>query len=220
MALFSPQAVLFDLDGTLLDTAPDLGYALNQLLINQNIQPLPIDKIRPYAGAGAKGLIKFGFAISETDPTFEGFSQQLLEIYSQCLTQKTHLFPSMNQILDYLEERKIKWGIVTNKPAWLTLPLLKHLNLSTRASCVVSGDTIAKRKPDPAPLLYACQQLGVSAAECIYIGDSEVDVIAGINAGMKTIVALYGYIPSSFVPKAWGATHMINDPKEILEIVK
>ncbi len=219
MPLHNLKAVLFDLDGTLLDTAPDLAAALNNVLANEGHAPLPLQKIRPYAGHGSRGLLQYGLGIDENHAKFNTLSQQLLDFYSQNIVNNTHLFPGMEQVLTQLENKKIPWGIVTNKPGWLTQSLLEHLQLTVRAACVVSGDTLPKRKPDPAPLLHACAQLQINPSDCIYIGDSESDMQAGARAGMPTALALYGYIPDTVSPLQWGANYAINNPLEILELL-
>ncbi|TPW13098.1 MAG: phosphoglycolate phosphatase [Halothiobacillaceae bacterium] len=210
------RTVLFDLDGTLADTAPDLAFSLNQLLHEQRRAPLPFEMIRPQASHGAKALLRLGFGMTPADPQFDSLSQRLLTIYQANLTTHTRLFAGVLELLTQLESQQINWGIVTNKPAFLTDPLLQQLNLFERAAVVVSGDTLPQKKPHPAPMLYACDYVGSPAAQCLYIGDAERDIVAGKAAGMHTLVALFGYIGAQESPHLWGADGMINTPAETL----
>ncbi len=210
------QTVLFDLDGTLLDTAPDLAFALNTVLIEQKREPLPFMQIRPWVSHGGNTLIKKAFQLNDTDPAIKLLRKRFLEIYVEHLADKTRLFDGMAEVLDTLENRGIQWGIVTNKPSWLTDPLLQQLGLTNRSVCNVSGDTLPQCKPDPAPLLYACQLAEKLPEQCIYVGDASRDIEAGTRAEMRTLVALYGYIESSDSPTEWGATGMIEKPLDLL----
>jgi len=209
------RSVLFDLDGTLADTAPDLAFALNRLLEEQGRAPLPFETIRPVVSHGGIALIKLGFRITPEDPGFAPLRERLLEIYRGNLTRGTRLFPGMDELLNTLEESGRRWGVVTNKPSWLTEPLLEELGIAHRAAAVVSGDTLAERKPHPAPLLLACRQAECQPGQCIYVGDAERDIQAGRNAGMTTLVALFGYIGEQDRPESWGADGMVSDPREI-----
>lgn len=210
------RTVLFDLDGTLADTAPDLAYALNAVLQENGYQPLPFDSIRPVVSHGGTALIRLGFNIEPDHTDFNRLRDRLLEIYRGNLARHTRLFPGMDAVLDEIEHRGMRWGVVTNKPAWLTEPLLEALELSQRAACIVSGDSTAKRKPDPEPMFYACHLAGSHAAECVYIGDAERDIEAGRRAGMRTLVAMFGYVGTEDRPEQWGADHLISEPLEIL----
>ena len=211
------KTVLFDLDGTLADTAPDLADALNTVLVNNGKQVLPFEQIRPVVSHGGLALVRLGFGIEPEHPEFEPLRQQLLQVYANGIANKTQLFPGMMDLLDTIESAGMNWGVVTNKPAWLTEPLLDALQLSQRAISIVSGDTLAERKPHPSPLLYACQQAGSLGAECVYVGDAERDIVAGNKAGMKTIVALFGYIGSEDQPDTWGADALLESPQAISE---
>jgi len=211
------RTVLFDLDGTLADTAPDLGYALNTLLDEHRRQALPYDVIRPVASHGAAALIELGFDMDRGDPHFGPLRERYLEIYRANLARATKLFPGMQELLDALPVREINWGIVTNKPAFLTEPLVSELGIAADAACVVSGDTTANRKPHPEPLLHACRLAGSRPEECLYVGDAQRDIEAGRLAGMQTLVALFGYIGSQDDPHAWGANGMIRKPADILD---
>lgn len=211
------RTVLFDLDGTLADTAPDLAYALNFVLEEQGLAPLPFETIRPVVSHGGIALIKLGFGIDETAGNFHPLRQRLLDIYRANIARETRLFDGMSPLLDCLEQRGLNWGVVTNKPAWLTEPLLQELGLSERAAAIVSGDTLPQRKPHPAPMLLACEQAGSDAAHCLYIGDAERDIEAGRNAGMRTLVALFGYIGNTDFPEHWQADGMVESALDILD---
>ncbi len=210
------KGVFFDLDGTLADTAPDLAYALNTLRKEQQLPPLPYAAIRPVVSHGATALLRLGFDIGPGHISYDFLRQRLLEIYSAHLTYKTRLFPGMAAVLQVLEERSIKWGVVTNKPAWLTEPLMQGLGLAGRAAAIVSGDSTANTKPHPAPMLHACDLAGVDGAACLYVGDARRDIEAGNNAGMKTLVALFGYLDEKDDPASWRADGMIEKPLDIL----
>jgi phosphoglycolate phosphatase len=210
------RTVLFDLDGTLADTAPDLAYALNTLLKEQHKPALPYETIRPVASHGAAGLIELGFGIARDTARFIPLRERFISIYRANLTRETRLFPNMPVLLDQLTARGLNWGIVTNKPAFLTDPLIEQLGLQEDAVCVVSGDTTANRKPHPEPMLHACQLAGSKPEECLYVGDAERDIEAGNAAGMQTLVALFGYIGAQEHPETWGASGMIRAPEEIL----
>lgn len=209
------EAVLFDLDGTLADTARDLGHALNLQLKRHGRDPLPYDAIRPVASHGARGLLYLGFGLKPEDGRFEEMRIEYLSLYAEHLSYSTTLFSGMEALLAQLEARAIPWGVVTNKPARFTDPLLRDLGLTGRAACIISGDTCAYPKPHPASLLLAAEQLGVSPAGCLYVGDAERDIQAAVNAGMVPIVALYGYIDAHDTPETWGAAGQIRHPDEL-----
>ncbi len=213
------RTVLFDLDGTLVDTAPDLALALNLLRKEMGLTLLPFDQIRPEVSHGGTALIRLGFARQPGDAEFKPLRKRFLTLYQQNLTTHTCLFPGIEQLLCILERNNISWGVVTNKPGWLTEPLMQQLNLEQRADCIVSGDTLSQSKPHPAPMLHACRQTGSRPAECLYIGDAQRDIEAGRAAGMKTLVALFGYIREQDTPKQWGADGMVNEPREILSYI-
>ena len=210
------RTVLFDLDGTLLDTAPDLADALNVVLTENNKPALPFEAIRPVVSHGGIALIKLGFELEPSNPAFEPLRQRLLEIYRENISRLTRPFPGITEVLEILEDRGISWGIVTNKPGWLTDPLLKDLRLYNRAVAVVSGDTLNESKPHPAPMLHACKLADSEPAHCVYIGDAKRDIEAGINAGMHTLVALFGYLHDDDEPQNWQADDMIDTPMDLL----
>ena len=211
------DTVLFDLDGTLLDTAPDLANALNAVLQGNGRAPLPYECIRPVVSHGGAALISLGFELEPQHPEFDPLRKQLLEHYLAHIADETRLFPGMETVLDTIESRGLHWGVVTNKPGWLTEPLLDALQLSARASGIVSGDTLNERKPHPAPLLHACSLIGTEAQSCMYVGDAQRDIQAGQQAGMLTLVALFGYLLDTDHPESWGASAMIRQPAEILD---
>ncbi len=210
------RLVLFDLDGTLADTAPDLAYALNQTLIRHGHQALPYEKIRPHVSHGSPALVRLGFGIEPEDDQFARYREDLLSVYQNNLARETELFPGMSTVLETLEQHAVGWGIVTNKPAWLTDPLIEAMGLSKRATCVVSGDTTANSKPHPQPILHACRLSDTPPHECVYVGDAERDITAGRRAGTHTLAALFGYLEHHERPHEWGADDMVSEPTEIL----
>lgn len=213
------QAVLFDLDGTLVDTAPDLGHALNLLLAEYGRPSLSNDTIRPYASHGTKGLLELGFSLSTQDPNFMAMRDAYLAHYTAVLTRSPALFTGMQHVLDTLNQKQIPWGIVTNKPGQFTVPIVQHMGLDQQSVCVVSGDDAPKPKPSPATLLLACERAGLVPENCLYVGDAARDVEAGNAAGMKTVVALYGYIdPENDQPNDWPADAYIDSPEGLLAL--
>jgi phosphoglycolate phosphatase len=210
------QTILFDLDGTLLDTAPDLAQALNATLQANGRAALSFEQIRPAVSHGGSALIRLGFQLEPQHPQFEPLRAQLLDYYQAHIADETRLFPGMEKVLEYIEARGLSWGVVTNKPGWLTEPLLEALDLQRRAASVVCGDTLNERKPHPAPLLHACKLIGTAPGQCLYVGDAERDITAGHNAGMTTLVALFGYLMDSDRPEDWGANALIQQPADIL----
>jgi phosphoglycolate phosphatase len=210
------EALLLDLDGTLLDTAPDMGGALNLLRAEHGLEPLAAHVIRPVVSHGAMRLVALGFPDAAGD-AFEALRLRFLELYAANLAIGTSLFPGFATVLERLESRGLRWGIVTNKPGWLTDPLLATLGLDRRAACAVSGDTVAERKPHPLPLLHAARLLGVDPGRCVYVGDAERDIQAGRAAGMTTVVAAYGYISADEDPLLWHPHGVVNSPDELLQ---
>jgi phosphoglycolate phosphatase len=209
-------AVLFDLDGTLLDTAPDMVGALNRLRIEEGREPLPFDAVRACVSHGALRLTRVGFPDAE-GAEFERLRLRFLQVYADNLAHGTQLFPGLDAVLRRFEADGLPWGVVTNKPAWLTDPLLEQLGLAQRACCVVSGDTVTERKPHPLPLLHAAALTGVDPRCCVYVGDAERDIIAGRAAGMQTIVAAYGYLGAEDDPAAWGPHGIIDRPEQVVD---
>jgi N-acetyl-D-muramate 6-phosphate phosphatase len=211
-------AVLLDLDGTLLDTAPDMGGALNRLRLEHGLAPLPPERIRPVVSHGAMRLVGLGFPDAQ-GAEFERLRLRFLDLYATNLCEGTRLFAGFEPVLEALESRGLPWGIVTNKPGWLTDPLLAALGLDRRAACAVSGDTLAERKPHPLPLLHAARVIGVAAGDCLYVGDAERDIQAGRAAGMTTLVAAYGYLAEDDDPRAWEPHGIVEAPGELLDWV-
>jgi phosphoglycolate phosphatase len=211
------RTVLFDLDGTLADTAPDLARVLNELLVEEGRAPLPFEAIRPEVSHGSPGLLRLGFGITSSAPDYARLRERLLALYARDVCRDTRMFPGMREVLAGLKARGLNWGIVTNKPAFLTEPLVEKLALDQAPAAVVSGDTTANRKPHPEPMLLACAQAGSQPGQCLYVGDARRDIEAGRAAGMPTLVALFGYIGDHESPQTWGADRMIESPREILD---
>ncbi|MDW7598688.1 MAG: HAD-IA family hydrolase [Nitrosomonadaceae bacterium] len=210
------EAVLFDLDGTLADTAPDLGYALNQQRIARGLSTIPLELIRTEASAGARGLLGLGFNISPSDSDYPDMREEFLDLYAARLCHDTQLFPGVSELLDQLDIRKLPWGIVTNKPARFAKPLIHLLGLSQRAACLISGGDTTHSKPHPEPLLAASHALAVAPDICIYLGDDMRDVEASLAAGMEPVIARYGYLGNGHPPESWGARYLIDHPRELL----
>ncbi|WP_444943879.1 HAD family hydrolase [Microbulbifer sp. ZKSA006] len=214
------KAVLFDLDGTLLDTAPDFIVVLNQLRQQEQLPPLPDETIRGTVSNGSRALITLGFNIAEGDPAFPELLQRLLDLYLAHLAEKTTTFPGIENLLDNLVENNLPWGIVTNKPELYTTPLMEAFTHLPPASAIICPDHVSKSKPDPEPLFLACSQIGCTPAEAVYIGDHKRDIIAGQKAGMPTIACGYGYIDSTDNPADWGADHLVNSADEIWPLLQ
>jgi len=204
--------VLFDLDGTLADTAPDLGRALNRLLVEESRPALPLKDIRPAVSLGAAALVQLGFGIEPGTPAFGPLRERFLAHYAADVARDSVLFPGIAGLLDDLERDGYRWGIVTNKSARFTAPLLDALGMAQRAACVVSGDTTPHAKPHPEPLLHACRLLQCDPARTVYVGDARRDVEAGRGAGTATVIAAYGYIPAGENVADWGADALIDSP--------
>lgn len=212
------DAVLFDLDGTLIDTAPDMVAVLNAQLEDAARNPIDYNIARSNVSNGSAGLVRLGFPDVSPDEQ-ERLRCDYLERYADAVCVDSTLFPSFADLLQNLEDAEIPWGIVTNKPARMTAPLLDALALSSRAACAISGDTIPQRKPDPAPMLLACDQIGVAPARTVYVGDSIRDIEAGRAAGMFTIAAGYGYVTTDDNPQSWLADVIVNNPQELTTLL-
>ena len=213
-AITSWQGVLFDLDGTLLDTAVDMAGALNDLRIEEGLSPLPFATIRPHASHGSTAMVQIGFGLPP-GAAFEAMRQRFLDRYAARIALETRLFPGGEALLLALEVAGLKWGVVTNKPAYLTDPLMAALELTPRAACIVSGDTLPQRKPHPAPLLHGAAQAGLDPAACVYVGDAERDVQAALAAGMTALVAHFGYLADTDRPDTWGAHGSVHSMADI-----
>jgi phosphoglycolate phosphatase len=214
------EAVLFDLDGTLADTAPDLGAALNALRHEFGLPALPLAQLRPATSSGTRGLLRVGFGIEPEGEHYTQLRSRFLALYEGSLCVGTTLFEGVPALLEELETRGMRWGVVTNKPQRYTLPLLQALGLAQRAACIVSGDTTPHPKPDPAPLLHAAQQLGCACQRCVYVGDDLRDIQAGRAAEMLTVAAGYGYLGADLPIERWGADHTIAAPAELLCLLR
>lgn len=213
------KAVLFDLDGTFADTAPDLAAALNQVRIRHSLPPLPLNVLRPQASHGAAGLLKTGMNATPDDPDFGAMRDIFLDHYANNIRVHTALFDGMAALIDQLEQRSIRWGIVTNKPHRFTLPLMQALGYAARASCLVSGDTCANAKPHPEPMLKACELIGIAPEHCLYLGDDLRDMQAANAANMRGVIARYGYISDDAMLDDWGAHAIIGNPIELLDLL-
>lgn len=214
------RAVLFDLDGTLIDSASDLGAAADRLRIDRGLPSLPLQAYRPMAGAGARGMLSVALGITPDHPEFPGLKEEFFANYESCLHDRTSVFDGVSELVAALEQRSLKWGVVTNKMARFTSLIARRMTLFERAGVIVSGDTTPHSKPHPAPLLEAAQRLGLKPQECIYVGDDERDVQAGRAAGMGTVAAMYGYLGSGASPAGWGADAMIHSPLELLKLME
>jgi len=208
-------AVLLDLDGTLLDTAPDLARALNMLRDERQLAPLAFAAIRPHVSNGSNAVVRLGFPDADSTQ-FDALRARFLELYRAQLVVDTRLFPGFEQVLLQLEAHRIPWGVITNKPRWLTEPLLQQLGLYQRAACVLSGDSLPLCKPDPLPLLTAARTLGIEPARCLYLGDALRDMQAARAAGMVALGASFGYIGAHDDIADWPVTAWIDEPLELL----
>ena len=211
------RAVLFDLDGTLADTAPDLARALNRVRAAHRLAPMPVAITRPYTSSGARGLLKVGFGLDPEDERYEALRQQFLDFYAAEICVETRLFEGMAELLDQLDQDRLPWGVVTNKAERFTFPLLQGLHLDERAACVVGGDTAARAKPHPDPLLHAAAALQLPPSACLYVGDDLRDVQAARAAGMPVIAAKYGYLGDGGSIESWQADAIIDHPREVLD---
>ncbi|QGU31666.1 HAD family hydrolase [Thermochromatium tepidum] len=209
--------VLFDLDGTFADTAPDMAAALDRLLRRHGRAPLPFARVRPHASHGAPGILRVGFGLKPGDPEYEPLRLEYLRIYESALVDRTAPFPGMVELVNELDSRGLPWGIVTNKSTALAEPLLEQIGFLDRVACLVCGDTTPRPKPHPDPLLYACDLLGIAPERGWYVGDAERDIQAGLAAGMGTLAALFGYLGPDDDPRAWGAHGMIEHPLQLLD---
>jgi N-acetyl-D-muramate 6-phosphate phosphatase len=216
----SVRAVLFDLDGTLADTAPDLAGALNALLRERGKEPIGFEQARPLTSMGARGMIKAGLGIGPEHPEFEQLRDRFLDLYEANICDGTRLFDGVDKLLKELDTRGTPWGIVTNKYERFTKPLLQQLELDKRAHCIVCGDTTGNSKPHPGPLLHAAELLGVQPQECLYVGDDVRDIQAARAAHMPVIAAGYGYLGEATDPVLWQADGIIFSAGEVLSYLR
>ncbi len=218
MASTRPSAVLFDLDGTLLDTAPDMLHALNRICVEEGVEPVAFERGRAYVSNGVAGLLRLAF------PAFDPLRDKALQdrylaYYAGRLAVDTSRFPGIDELLRSLDAASVPWGVVTNKPARLTGPLLAAVGLDHRSACTVSGDTLPERKPHPRPILFALEHIGVPPGRAIYVGDALRDIESGKAAGTSTIAARYGYVEPGQDPANWGADMIVDSPRELLALV-
>lgn len=214
-----PKAVLFDLDGTLIDSAPDLGAAADKMRTERGMPSIDYALYRPMAGSGARGMLQVAFGITEAHADYEAFKNEFLDNYQHAMTVKTTVFDGVNDMLSSLQQQGILWGVVTNKHQRFTIPLSHQMALFKTAGAVVSGDTTPHAKPHPAPLLEGARLLGLPPQDCWYVGDDERDIVAGKAAGMVTVAANYGYLGEEANVLTWGADFVIHHPLEIAKIL-
>jgi phosphoglycolate phosphatase len=214
------RAVLFDLDGTLIDSAPDLGAAADKMRVERGLPSLPLEQYRPMAGAGARGMLGIAFGMTPAHADFSGMREEFFVNYENAMTERTHAFDGIPQLIAQLHERGLAWGVVTNKSMRFTGPLTQGMSLFATAAAIVGGDSTPHAKPHPEPLFEAARRLGIEPASCIYVGDDERDVVAGRAAGMGTVAATYGYLGSNADTRRWGADAQIDSPLQLLALLK
>jgi phosphoglycolate phosphatase len=213
------EAVLFDLDGTLIDSAPDLAGACNDMRVERGLEPLPYERLRRMVGSGARGMVGVGFGLAPESPGYVELRDEFLSRYEARMTRETRVFEAVEPVLAWLTARALPWGIVTNKATRFAAPLVASLGLAERSATLVCGDTVQHAKPHPAPLIEAARRLGLACERCAYVGDDRRDVVAGRAAAMLTIVARWGYLGDGDAPEAWGADHLLEQPSELRALI-
>jgi phosphoglycolate phosphatase len=214
------EAVLFDLDGTLIDSAPDLGAAADKMRTDRGLASLPLADYRPMAGAGARGMIGIAFGLTPDDDGFGDLKEEFFVNYEACMTERTYAFDGVAELIAQIDRSGLKWGVVTNKSARFTLPLTRRMPLFGSAQTIISGDTTPHAKPHPAPLLEAARQLQLHPGRCVYVGDDERDIVAGRAAGMPTVAAAYGYLGALADTRGWKADATIVSPAALLNLLR
>jgi phosphoglycolate phosphatase len=214
------EAVLFDLDGTLIDSAPDLGAAADQMRTERGLPSLPLARYRPMAGAGARGMLGVAFGITPEAPEFPELREEFFVKYESRMLHNTQVFDGVAELVEALRAAGLQWGVVTNKSERFTVPLTRAMALFESARAIVSGDTTPHAKPHPEPLFEAARRLGVAPAHCMYVGDDERDILAGRAAGMRTVAATYGYMGEQAEVARWDADAAIASPMELLKLLK
>lgn len=213
-------AVLFDLDGTLIDSAPDLGAAADKMRADRGLPSIPLERYRPMAGAGARGMLGVAFGMQPDHPDYNAMREEFFSNYERRMTELTFIFEGVAEMISALQARGLPWGVVTNKSMRFAGPLTRGMPLFASAAALVGGDSTPHAKPHPAPLHEAARQLGVDCARCVYVGDDERDMVAGLAAGMGTIAATYGYLGHNADPAKWGAHAQIHAPLELLDLLQ
>jgi N-acetyl-D-muramate 6-phosphate phosphatase len=213
------DAVLFDLDGTLIDSAPDLGAAADQMRVRRGMPSLPLAQYRPMAGAGARGMLSVAFGLTPDDASFAELKEEFFVNYERCMTERTYAFEGVQALIVQLEQRGLPWGVVTNKSARFTDPLTRAMPMFASAAVVISGDTTPHAKPHPEPLFEAARRIGIAPERCVYVGDDERDIVAGLAAGMATVAATYGYLGLKADTAQWGAHASIENPLALLQLL-
>jgi len=213
------QAVLFDLDGTLIDSAPDLGAAADKMRLDRGMTSLPLSHYRPMAGAGARGMIGLAFGYTPEHPDYEAMKEEFFQNYEACMTQRTFAFEGVAAMIEALVAKQVPWGVVTNKSKRFTEPLTQGMALFSTAAVVIIGDTTPHAKPHPAPLLEAAKRLNIDPTRCVYVGDDERDIVAGHAAAMGTVAATYGYLGSKADVRSWQAHAQIDAPLQLLNML-
>ena len=213
------QAVLFDLDGTLIDSAPDLGAAADKMRTDRGLPSFALASYRPMAGSGARGMLGIAFGMTPDHADFDALKEEFFFNYEQCMTQRTFAFVGVDALIQNLVARQLPWGVVTNKSARFTEPLTRAMPLFASAGTIISGDTTAHAKPHPEPLFEAARRLGIDPKRCVYVGDDHRDIVAGLAAGMGTVAATYGYLGAVADTAQWGAHAAISAPKALLPLL-
>lgn len=213
------EAVLFDLDGTLIDSAPDLGAAVDRMRTRRGMPSLPLERYRPMAGAGARGMLGIAFGVAPEHPDFEALREEFFVSYESAMTERTRVFEGISELIVRLRQQGRAWGVVTNKSARFTLPLTRQMPLFASSGALVCGDTTPYSKPHPAPLVEAARQLNLAPARCVYVGDDQRDMVAGRAAGMGTVAATYGYLGGNNDVADWGADAHIGNPLELMALL-